>query len=98
MKFVLIGGVVFGVVFGILFINFGNCICCVWVIGGGVLGIFFYLCEVFFLVDLLYGDVVIVGVFVGFIGVFILMVFLMFFGMMISFVDFFGCLVMIMEG
>ncbi len=42
LKPALIGGVLLGVLSVIPVINLGNCLCCAWVIGGGVLASFLY--------------------------------------------------------
>ena len=39
----VIGGVVLGVLSSIPFVNLGNCLCCLWVIGGGALAANFYI-------------------------------------------------------
>jgi hypothetical protein len=38
----LYGGLVIGLLSSIPFVNFGNCLCCAWVLLGGVLAVFFY--------------------------------------------------------
>lgn len=39
----LIGGVVIGLLSGIPYVNLGNIICCMWIVGGGVLASYLYI-------------------------------------------------------
>ncbi|MEM1247110.1 MAG: hypothetical protein AAGA81_20720 [Acidobacteriota bacterium] len=97
LKPALIGGVALGVASGVPLINLGNCICCAWVIGGGVLGTFLYLRDAAPSTQPPYGDAALVGVIAGLVGAFISTVLSTLFNMMISSADPFGRLASMME-
>lgn len=66
LKPALIGGVLFGILLTIPVINLFNCICCAWVIGGGMLASYLYVKESPVAVTL--GSGVALGLLTGVIG------------------------------
>lgn len=98
LKPALIGGVALGAASGIPIINLGNCICCAWVIGGGVLATFLYLREAAPSAQPPYGDAALVGVLTGLIGAVVSSILGALFNMMVSSADPFGQLATVMEG
>ncbi len=66
LKPALIGGVLLGILSSIPIISAFNCVCCAWVIGGGVLAAYLYVKDSAVPVTL--GRGVALGLFTGFIG------------------------------
>jgi len=66
LKPALIGGVLLGVLSSIPVISAFNCVCCAWVIGGGILAAYLYVKDSPIAVTL--GRGVALGLFAGFIG------------------------------
>lgn len=64
----LIGGCVIGVLSTIPIINMGNCLCCMWILLGGVLGVYLYRREFPPGYELSSGDGAVVGLLSGIFG------------------------------
>lgn len=64
----LIAGASFGLASGIPIVGMGNCICCAWAIGGGVLGAFLWLKNASPSASPPYGDGIVLGLLTGAIG------------------------------
>ena len=62
----VIGGVVLGLLSAIPFVNLGNCLCCLWVVGGGALAANFYIKKAPEPVSV--GEGALVGLLAGLIG------------------------------
>lgn len=98
LKPALIGGVALGFASGIPIINIGNCICCAWVIGGGVLATYLYLREAAPSAQPPYGDTALVGALTGVVGAVVSSILSALFSMLFSSADVFGQLATAMEG
>jgi hypothetical protein len=68
IKPALIGGGILGVLSGIPIVSLGNCACCAWVIGGGVLAAYLYSQQIGPQVQPPYGPAAMLGVLTGAIG------------------------------
>ena len=66
LKAALIGGLILGVASGIPFVNWGNILCCGWVLAGGILGVLFY--NKFTNTKAEHGKGALIGLFAGLIG------------------------------
>lgn len=65
----LVGGVALGILSALPVINFVNCACCAWVIGGGILAVYLYLRDYPpSLPPLTYGDGAVIGLLTGVFG------------------------------
>jgi hypothetical protein len=66
VKPVLIGGVLIGILSALPLVNYLNCVCCAWVIGGGVLASYLYIRDSAMAVTL--GQGVLLGLVTGAVG------------------------------
>lgn len=64
----LIGGTIIGFLSALPIINMGNCLCCMWVILGGGLSVYFYWRELPPQVPINSGDGILVGLLAGLFG------------------------------
>lgn len=66
LKPALIGGVILGILSSLPVLNLFNCLCCAWIIGGGMLAAYMYVKEAPYRVSM--GNGVLIGLFAGIIG------------------------------
>jgi len=64
----LIGGGIMGLLSAIPFINFGNCLCCMWVLLGGFTAAYFYSRDLPPEMEFTGGDAAVVGLLAGLFG------------------------------